>query len=194
MSAIDPISALHDAVTAALRPFFPARVWQIEPVPAPLTINEFKALTGRTPWIGVSWVEFGVQAGSTRALNGDQRLRLTVCVKNPGRAARFVGDGRGPGLYPALATVASVLHGVLIEDIGSLLVTRVAQVFADGYADDTIAIGCVDIACNTAFGDWRGDAASAPAFARLVSAFELQAGDDTPRPIATDTIDMEPGN
>lgn len=190
MSVIDPITTIHAAVTVALRPFFPARQWHIEAMPSPLTLNEFKALTGRTPWLGISWGAFEPGQGSTRALNGDQQLRVTVCVKNPLREARFFGDRVGPGLYPALSTVASVIHGTAVDGVGTLLVSRVAQLFADGYADDTIAIGAVDVRCNTAFGDWNGEAASAPAFAHLISQFELDAGDGSTRPIATDTTQI----
>lgn len=186
---LDPISTLQSAITARLREYFTGK-WTIEAVPAPLTLGEFRSLTGSTPWIGISWTEFAPDAGATRSLKGRVTFRLTICVKHPGRAGRFAGDRLAPGLYGSSSTAAIVLHGHTVDGWGTLLVTRAAQVFADGYADDTIAIAALDVACDTAFGDWRGDAAAAPAFARLVSEFELQAGDTT-RPIATDTTELE---
>lgn len=172
MSALDPITVLHNGIVALLLPWFPAHLWQIEPVPATLSLDAFQALAGRTPWIGVSWVDYAPQASSMRALDGAQRMRLTVCVRSDGLTERLFGDRLGPGLYPSLATVASVLHGRTVPEAGSLRVTGIAQTVVDGNADGTIATGVVDIACHTAFGDWLGEADDAPEFVTLVSTFE----------------------
>jgi len=194
-NSADPISALHQRIEPLLRPYFVAGRWHIEPMPWPLTLAEFRALLGMTPWIGISWTEFAL-ASSTRAMDGTHKLRLTICVKNPGRAARFFGDRLGPGLYPSLVTAAGALHGHTLGDFGTLQVSRAAQLYADGYGDANIAIGIVDLECHSRLGDVLGAAAAAPSFAQLVSSFSLStnagaaAGD---LPIATDTIDLTEG-
>ncbi len=187
---LDPISAVHQQIEAQLLPWFKVGHWTIQAVPSPLTLREFNSLMRATAWIGISWVEHAPRPGGSRRLDGTLKFRLTLCVKNTDKTVRLFGDRLGPGLYPAMATAAMALHGVDVPGHGSLLVTRVAQSFADGYSDETIALGIIELEMVTALGDVLGAVEAAPAFAVLVSSFELLDEHGVSRLIATDINDL----
>ncbi|ABS69713.1 hypothetical protein Xaut_4492 [Xanthobacter versatilis] len=190
MPALDPISEIHRAIEPLLRPYFERGIWVIEPVPFPMSLDEFKRLMRATPWIGIAWREFAVDTNAGRSLMGQHQLALTIVAKNAaGLDGRFFGDRLSPGLYPSLVTAAAVLHGKTLPDIGTLNVTRAGQSYAEGYGDLGAVVGLIELSVRTKFGDVLGAVEAAPDFARLVSSFELQPPADGREPV-TDTIDL----
>ncbi|MEP9350571.1 hypothetical protein [Xanthobacter sp. KR7-225] len=186
----DPISDIHLAIEPLLRPWFPVARWQIDAVPAPLSLGEFQRLLRTTAWIGVAWREFRIDQAAGRRLKGVHELMLTIAVKNAGGIGpRLFGDRLGPGLYPALATAAGALHGRTLEGFGSLHVTRAAQAYADGYGDLTVAIGAVELQCMTMLAPDLGEPAAAPPFTKLVSDWEAAPAIEG-APTATDTLQL----
>lgn len=186
MTTIDPITAVHQAVETRLRTAFAADRWTFELVPSPLTLEEFKAIVAKaTPWLGFSWREIAPDAESGRRLLARLGFTLTIVIKNAGRAARFLGDRLGPGLYASTLVAAALLHGLAVADVGTLTVSRAGAAFADGYSDMGIAIAAVDVDVTVSLASVLGDLAASDDFLRLVSAFDVGAADDKP----TDTIE-----
>ena len=175
MADLDPISAVHQAVEARLKVFFPG--FHLEAVPAVLTLQEFTTLMGRTPWLGIAWTGFAPESKGGRGLRGAHRMRITLAVKHPGRGGRFQGDQHSPGLYPALATLMGALHGHTLDGHGTIGITKADQSFADGYGDKAVALGIVEIEIGPqTFAAPFGSLADAPAFVGLVSEFRMPDG------------------
>jgi len=128
MADRDPITLMAEAVEARLRLYFLPERWFFEIVPDPLTVDEFRSVTGNTPLLALSWRQFTPQAPAARGFKGQIGLRLTIVVKNSSRrASRFLGDARGPGLFPALCTAMTGLNGHTVAGLGTILVSAAAQ-------------------------------------------------------------------
>ncbi len=171
---LDPFTAWTHGIEARLRLFFKADRWAFRVVPDPLSIEEFKSLVGeRTPLLGLGWRQLNPNDKSVgRRFQGASGLRLTIVVKNPNRAARFLGDAKTPGLFPSLAGAIALLNGYTLVDVGTLFVTAGSQAYAEGYGDINAAIATIDLSATIAIGDVTGDLAAAPDFLKLVSKFE----------------------
>lgn len=172
--AVDPISASFDALERRLRTFFLPKVWDFAVVPDPMSLDEFKAVTRKTPLLALGWRQFNPNSKTVgRRFQGDLGLRLTIVVKHPLDAGkRFMGDARGPGLFPALAGAVALVNGFTDPAIGTFSVTAIAQAYAEGYGDHNVAIATVDIGVNVVIDDVTGDLAAAPDFLKLLSNFE----------------------
>lgn len=173
MADLDPISAAFPAIEARLRLYFQAKVWDFHTVADPMSIEEFKAITRRTPLLALGWRQFNPTKSVGRRFQGDLGLRLTIAVKHPLDAnKRFLGDSRGPGLFPAITCAAALLNGFTVADLGTFSVTAIAQAYAEGFGDHNIAIATMDIGINVAMPDVTGDFGLAPTFLTMLSAFE----------------------
>lgn len=185
MPALDPLSAFAAAVETRLRGWFPANRWAFEIVPDPITLEEFRRVLAVTPLLAFSWQSLKPAKDAGRAFQGELRFRITLVVKNPNaRSARFLGDSKGPGLFPAVATVVAALHGWTAPELGTLFATDVNQSYADGWDDVSGAIATIDLAATIKFGDVLGAAAGADDFLRLLAAWDVGALDGEP----SDTI------
>lgn len=171
---LDPFTAWTHGIEARLRPFFKAARWDFHVVPDPFSIEEFRSLvSARTPLLALGWRQLNPNAKTVgRRFQGDAGLRLTIAVKNPGRAARFLGDARTPGLYPSIAGAIALLNGYSLVDVGTLFVTACAQAYAEGFGDATVSIATIDLTATIVIGDVTGELAAAPEFLRHVSSFE----------------------
>lgn len=173
MAELDPISAAFPALEARLRTFFKAERWDFHIVPDPMSIEEFKAITRRTPLLALGWRQFNPTKTVGRRFQGDLGLRLTIAVKHPLDAGkRFLGDARGPGLFPAICCAASLVNGFSLEGLGTFSVTAIAQAYAEGYGDHNVAIATMDIGVDVAIGDVTGDLAAADDFLTMLNEFE----------------------
>lgn len=173
MAELDPISAAFPALEARLRTFFQANIWDFHAVSDPMSIEEFKAITRRTPLLALGWRQFNPTKTVGRRFQGDLGLRLTIAVKHPLDAGkRFLGDRAGPGLFPAICCAATLLNGYTVADLGTFSVTAIAQAYAEGYGDHNIAIATLDIGTNLAIGDVTGDGAAAADFLTMLNKFE----------------------
>lgn len=181
----NPIMAIDAAVETRLRGAFEQRRWAFERVPDPMTLQEFTRLLRATPWLGLGWTDLAASAQG-RQVTGTLSFSLTICVRNPGAAARFHGDGQGPGLYVATMAAAALLHGMTIPGIGTVQITRAGSAFAEGYAEQQIAISRLTFEVATSLGDFLGAVAALPDLKELVSGWEVEQAENEP----SDTIDM----
>lgn len=173
-AAIDPVSAAFAAVQARLQTFFLPAKWDFHVVADPMAEDEFKAIVRRTPLLALGWRQFNPTDPKVgRRFQGALGLRLTIVVKHPLDAGkRFLGDARGPGLFPAMSGAIALLNGFTQPELGTFSITACAQAYAEGYKDANIAIATLDIASTIVVGDVTGDFAAAPDFLRLLSSFE----------------------
>lgn len=180
MAELDPISAAFSAVEQRLRLYFLPRVWDFAIVADPMSIEEFKAVTRKTPLLTLGWRQLNPSSQRVgRRFQGDLGLRLTIVVKHPLDAGkRFLGDRAGPGLFPAVAAADVLLNGYTKEGVGTFWVTANAQAYAEGYSDHNVAIATLDIGILLSMGDVTGDFASAPDFLRGLSDFDLPGEPD----------------
>lgn len=174
MAELDPVSAAFAAVQARLQTVFLPKKWDFNIVADPMSADEFKAIVRKTPLLALGWRQLNPtdqQVG--RRFQGNLGLRLTIVVKHPLDAGkRFMGDGAGPGLFPAMSGAIALLNGFTKPDLGTFSVTACAQAYAEGYSDANMAIATLDIATTIAVGDVTGDLAAAPDFLTMLSRFE----------------------
>lgn len=178
MAELDPISASLSAVEARLRTFFLPAKWDFHVVADPMSIEEFKGIVRRTPCLGLGWRQINPTDQKVgRRFQGTLGLRLTIVVKNPnGPKARFLGDGRGPGLFPSVAGAIALINGFSVPGLGTFSITAGAQAYAEGYGDHEMSIATLDIGSTVSIGDVTGDLAAAPGFLTMLSAFEPWPG------------------
>lgn len=174
MAELDPISASVTAIQARLQAYFLPKVWDFSIVPDPLSIEEFKALAGRrTPFLALGWRQFNPQQMVGRRFQGELGLRLTIVVKHPLDAGkRFLGDAKGPGLFPAMCGAVALLNGFTAPDVGTFTATAISQAYAEGFGDHNCAIATIDIGTTVVIDDVTGAGAAAPGFLSMLSAFE----------------------
>ncbi len=187
---MDAISALTTGIAAILRERFPESRWTIEHVPTPMTLKEFERVIGMTPFIGVSWREIQPGPNAGRATPEKMAATATLVVKNAsGKAGRLLGDGAGPGLYPAMELARLALHTRAIEGVGTLGVTRSSQAYSDGWGDLTVAIGVIELEVPTTTPRPIGAGEETPEFAGLATTWDFAPGEGSPADNVTDIID-----
>lgn len=180
---MDPFTAAAAAIETRLRTRFPANKWFFELTPHPMTSSEFRAVTGATPLLALSWMGMTPTGSPGRRFAGRCEMRLTILVKNQNqRSRRFLGDARGPGLFPAVGAAVALVHGYTKEGLGTYFVTNVGQTYAEGFDDLSMAIATIDIEINLAWGDYFEAAAGEPDFLRLLSNFSTDGEDWGPSP------------
>lgn len=173
MAELDPISAAFAAIKARLQTYFLSAKWDFSIVADPMSIDEFKALVRKTPLLALGWRQLNPAKAVGRRFQGELGLRLTIVVKNPLQGGpRFLGDARGPGLFPAMSGAIALLNGFTDPALGTVFVTAAAQAYAEGYGDHDIAIATLDLGVTVAIGDVTGAGADAHDFLSMLSAFE----------------------
>lgn len=172
MAELDPFSASVVAIEQRLRLGFAADRWDFAVVPDPLSLDEFKGLVRRTPFLALGWRQLNPDKDVGRRFSGAMGLRLTIVVKNPQSRARFLGDRLGPGLFPSIAGALALLNGFTIRGVGTLSATACAQAYAEGYADADCAIATIDLTMQIALGDVLGLLAASDDFLSMLSDFE----------------------
>lgn len=140
-----PIRRQEPPIVERLRLAFPKRLFVIERVPPTLSMAEFKRVVRQTPFIGLAWAGMKPDANSGRALKGDMQWRLILINKvSNGLEARFKGDAKDVGIDAMTDVAMALLHGYSFRTIGQTTVTQASSLFADGFADDDIAVSQVD--------------------------------------------------
>lgn len=159
-----PIRVMEAAIIERLRLAFPAKKFQIERVPAVLTVKEFERVVRMRPFIGLAWMGLQPDRDHGRLLSGAANWRLVLVVKvSSGLDARFKGDKNDIGLDAMIDVSSVLLSGCTLPDIGTCTVTRAEAVYADGWADDATVLAQVDF-------DVR--------FTSPLSAFQIKTLDD----------------
>jgi len=147
-----PIRLMEPAIVDRLRIAFPARDFQIARVPHVLTIKEFERVVRLTPFIGLAWMGIAPDRDGGRALKAVARWRLILVVKaSSSLETRFKGDVRDIGLDAMVDVATALLQGTTLAEIGACAVTAADAVYADGWADEAIAVAQVDFEIRYAF-------------------------------------------
>ena len=159
-----PIRVMEAAIIERLRLAFPAQKFQIQRVPAVLTVKEFERVVRMRPFIGLAWMGLQPDRDHGRLLSGAANWRLVLVVKaSSGLDTRFKGDRHDIGLDAMIDVSSVLLSGCTLPDIGTCTVTRAEAVYADGWADDATVLAQVDF-------DVR--------FTSPLSAFQIKTLDD----------------
>lgn len=159
-----PIRVMEAAIIDRLRLAFPAQKFQIQRVPAVLTVKEFEQVVRMRPFIGLAWMGMQPDRDHGRLLSGVANWRLVLVVKaSNGLDTRFKGDRFDIGLDAMIDVSSVLLSGCTLSDIGTCTVTRAEAVYADGWADDATVLAQVDF-------DVR--------FTSPLSAFQIKTLDD----------------
>ncbi|WNJ89167.1 hypothetical protein [Bosea sp. 685] len=174
MPELDPFTRISTAIEDRLRLAFKANRWDFHIVPDPLSDAEFRSLVTRTPLLALSFRQMNPpDKGVGRRFSGNLGMRLTIVVKNPnGRQYRYLGDAKGPGLFPSMSGAALLLNGFTVADLGTIFVGAIAQAYAEGFPDLNAAIATIDLTMLATFGDILGDFENADDFLSTLSSFE----------------------
>lgn len=176
MSQIDPVSAMIDATRAALQEHLPARRWHYSEQSDTMSEAQFRELINRCPHVAIAWAGWPAEARAGKRYAGRLALRIWIVVKHTHLTGRFRGDAAGPGLYPAMATAIAALHGLTLDGIGTLSVTSAAPAFAQGFLDNNIAVGLIELSTPVHMPDVLGAVEALPPFAGLDVDWDLARG------------------
>lgn len=192
---IDPMTAVTDAVTRLLEPYFPKAKWggaAPKVIGLPLTSTMFERIAETTPRLYIGWSGFKADA-SARICGGTFTFSVFVVVKNDSGERVHLGDRFAAGLYASIVGVIAALHGRTIPDIGSIAVTDAGQQAAERWSSFGAAAGYVTFTISTSLGDFFGEGAAAEDFRELVSSFEVNTPPDAAPSVAVDATILVSG-
>lgn len=173
MSQLDPISAMIDATRAALQEHLPPQRWHYTEQSDTMSEKQFNRLVGRCPHVAIAWAGWPGDQSAGKRFQGRLGLRIWIVVRHTHLEKRFRGDAAGPGLYPTMATAIAALHGLTLPEIGALKVTSAAPAFAQGFLDQDIAVGLIELSTPVHMPDVLGAVEALPPFAGLDVDWEL---------------------
>lgn len=151
VSAVAPgiLAAIGSAVRARLELGFPPSRFEHQFMPAKISQAEWKSLMRRTPFVGLGWNALDPTRDVGRLFTGESHWSLFLATRNSASIrGRYFGDAQGPGLFPLVTAAVAMLHGWTIPEIGSVAVTKAANVYAEGWEDES-AIAAVDFCVAT---------------------------------------------
>jgi hypothetical protein len=141
-----PLQLMGDALIARLKLVFPETKFQHETVPAKVDANQWRKLTQRTPFIGLGWNDAEAGHNGGRPFDGQARWTVFLVTKNiRGTRERYWGDALAPGLFRMVHGAIAMLNGFTIPGVGTAEVTRAANMYAEGWDDNDMAMAAVDL-------------------------------------------------
>lgn len=141
-----PLPKTARALTDRLKLVFPPTLFTHRFMPAKLTAKDWMQLTQRTPFVGLGWTEIEPIDTPDRDIRGESRWTVFLVAKNAaGIEARYFGDERAPGLFSMVQAAAALLHGFTIDGAGSASVTKIGNLYAEGWDADDSAIAGIDV-------------------------------------------------
>lgn len=148
-----PLNIIARALQARLQAAFPLSLFQHDFVPAKLDAKAWAKLTTRTPFIGLGWVEVAPVRDVGRLFTGESIWSVFLVAKNNySIGARYFGDAQGqqdaPGLFAMTQVAIAVLHGMKIQGVGSVSVTRASNIYGEGW-DESMASCLIDLSVST---------------------------------------------
>lgn len=139
-----PLALAHEAIWGRLEDFFPASHFARADVPARITPQGWKRLVRRTPFVGLSWRGIAPDAANTRLFKGRSQWSVFLAARNEhAPETRATGGATGPGLLAMAHVAVFCLGGFTIPDVGSITITEVANLSADGWDDEAAAVAGV---------------------------------------------------
>jgi hypothetical protein len=159
---LDPVSRATRAIQDRLKRRFGAD-WQHLVGAVPFNAAEWAKIAGMTPFVLVGFRS--LTGAGTTVVVGAATFQIVVGVRNPsGWDARFHGDGRGAGLFPALCVAAALLGGHQVAGLGGMTVTEVATEFAEGMSDAAVAFGSLTVTMPLSLADTVSETGAPPDF------------------------------
>lgn len=190
--ALAPIRVMEPAIIDRLRLAFPAKDFQIQRVPAVLTVDEFKSVVKITPFIGLAWMGLQPDRDAGREIKGVANWRLVLIVKASSTLeARFKGDRRDIGLDAMIDVASVLLTGCTFEGIGTCTVTRAEAIYADGWGDMATVLAQLDFDVRYTARASQYQLKTQDDFKQLNVSWLM---DDASEPIMQDTIIREETN
>lgn len=164
---MDLFSRLAAAIETHLRTAFPATIWSFALVPEPMGLKEWTDLARNTPLITLAFKSFKPATNAGRRAKGQLTFVMIMVVKNErGASHRFLGDARGPGLFPATDMLLRLMQGASFPDLGTTFVTSCEQSFADQWSEANAAMVRLEIETTVEF-DPAIDPATLDEFLRI---------------------------
>lgn len=146
LSTTGPLFEMQAAIEARLQLAFPLNRFQHEILPAAVTPAMWSELARRTPMITLGFLGMKADAASGRQFKARAEWRVVPVIRNPaGARARLLGDRNGPGQLGISQVAVAALHGMTIPNVGIVEVTDVANLWAEGYADEHAALSGITL-------------------------------------------------
>ncbi len=139
-----PLSLIALGIRTRLEQVFPARQFVHAWMPAHVDRDVWTHLTRRTPLVGIGFNGFDPQAAS-RGIGASTWSVYLVTRNEAGHHARLFGDKQAPGLFGVLEVGVAALHGHTIEDGGTIQVREAVNAFVEGFKDEGMALGTIDL-------------------------------------------------
>lgn len=141
-----PLVRIGRALEERLKLAFPPAMFEHGFVPAKLSKGEWEQLTRRTPFVGLGWNEVEPDKDSGRLLTGDTRWTVFLVNRNAGSiGGRYFGDSLAQGLFHMVQAAMALLHGHTVDGLGTFMVTKAGNLYADQWETGQMAIAAVDV-------------------------------------------------
>lgn len=129
---MDPIAATEDALLATVQTALGATVKKVEAVPGGWTAETLNRALQFSPGVYVAFQ--GATPGTAQGyLNG--RFTVYCVTKGADEAARRRGNPRVIGAYDLVAILAPLCSGLLVTDVGTLVLRGIDNLFRDAMFD-----------------------------------------------------------
>ncbi len=144
-----PLSLIGTALQAQLQVAFPPSYFEFSFMPPRLTAQEWERLVRRTPFIGLGWNDIDATNNGGSLFKGESHWTVFAVVTNQASVGgRYYGDQQGVGLFQVLQAAIAVLNGFTIKNVGTCLVKKVSNAYAEGWNKENIAMAAIDVAVN----------------------------------------------
>lgn len=143
-----PLSIIGAGIRARLEQVFPPALFVHAWMPARVDSATWSRLTRRLPLVGLGFNGFTPAAESYATGMSAWSLYL-VTANEGGDEARLFGDRHAPGLFGLIEVASAALHGLNIQDGGSVRVGEATHAYVESVADASLAIATIDLSVPT---------------------------------------------
>jgi hypothetical protein len=136
-------------VSRGIRTLLSARLptqWTVAPMALSGSKAELQTYLQRAPAVFVSWMRSRASASGARTLRTTSEYVVSIVVRGAKVDQRLAGDSLQHGLLQLAEMVATVLHGAMLTDLGSLQVTSVEPVAVE--SAEGVAIAAITVAIH----------------------------------------------
>jgi len=152
LGAGGPLIGAYHALNGRLKAIFGGTAFD-EPafVSARMTTGEWEDLLRRTPLVALGWGGVRPKENTGKSFQGSGDWTVFVAVKNSGGPAPgHVGDAGGHGVFHMVQAAIAGLHGMVVRDIGTVMVKGASNLVIEGLtAEHVVIVGIdLDVACN----------------------------------------------
>lgn len=172
------LAKVEDAVIERCKKLFGNHLKAVKDLPGGWDANTLRAAFRAVPGVYVAWSGGAATSGNRAGI--DSRYAVYVMTGHAsGERARRRGDNRDLGAYEILERLVPGLHGLKIEDVGSLQLERVDNLYSDQLDKEGVVIYGVSFALNKMMFPAPMDVASLADFAIFHANHQVPDGPDT---------------